>query len=327
MGLKFHPELDDFVSWPVLVFAGVFYLLSIVVLKEFMQSREKYTLAGFMRLYNAAQVVLCAYMIYGFARESFAFPNVFGINSDFTAGTEWFVFVHYASKYLDFFDTWIMILKKNYRQLSFLHVYHHASILLVWGGLLNLGQGNGTAYFGAAINSVIHLIMYSHYLYTSFGLVNPFKKFITQAQLIQFGLCLLHAVLAVAFEEKLNARLAWVQFAYHISMLVLFLNFYEKTYKAPAGAGKPAKADATAAPAAEVTAAAEATPTATRRTLAGWVGRAGRPRADGDGCAAWGGFPSRHPRDPHEQGGLGRRGGRHSAGRMFPHPSRPQPSA
>jgi len=266
MGLKFHPELDDFVSWPVLVFAGVFYLLSIVVLKEFMQSREKYTLAGFMRLYNTAQVVLCAYMIFGFARSSFAFPNVFGINSNFTADTEWFVFVHYASKYLDFFDTWIMILKKNYRQLSFLHIYHHASILLVWGGLLNLGQGNGTAYFGAAINSVIHLIMYSHYLYTSFGLVNPFKKFITQAQLTQFGLCLLHAVLAVTFEEKLNAHLAWVQFAYHISMLVLFLNFYEKTYKAPAGAGKSSKAEAAPVPIAQVTA-TEATPTATRRTF------------------------------------------------------------
>jgi hypothetical protein len=39
--------------------------------------------------------------------------------------------------------------------------------------------------FGALINSVIHCMMYSHYLWTSFGLNNPFKKMITQAQLIQ----------------------------------------------------------------------------------------------------------------------------------------------
>lgn len=44
--------------------------------------------------------------------------------------------------------------------------------------------------FGCLINSVIHCMMYSHYLYTSFGLENPFKKLITQAQLIQFATCI-----------------------------------------------------------------------------------------------------------------------------------------
>lgn len=34
--------------------------------------------------------------------------------------------------------------------------------------------------FGALINSVIHCMMYSHYLWTSFGFNNPFKKMITQ---------------------------------------------------------------------------------------------------------------------------------------------------
>lgn len=33
-------------------------------------------------------------------------------------------------------------------------------------------------------------MMYSHYLYTSFGYTNPFKKLITQAQLIQFATCI-----------------------------------------------------------------------------------------------------------------------------------------
>lgn len=44
--------------------------------------------------------------------------------------------------------------------------------------------------FGCLINSVIHCLMYSHYLYTSFGYTNPFKKLITQAQLIQFATCI-----------------------------------------------------------------------------------------------------------------------------------------
>ena len=240
MGLRFLPEYDGLVQWPVMLAAVAGYLLSIVVLRQLMAGREKFTLGGFMKVYNATQVVLCAYMLWGFGKWSFSLANPFGLNQAFEAGTEWFMLVHYASKYLDFFDTWIMILKKNDRQLSFLHVYHHASILVVWGYLLQLGQASGTAYFGAAINSLIHLIMYSHFFYTSFGLVNPFKKVVTQIQIVQFYLCLLHAALVVAYETVLDARLAWIQLTYHVTMLILFQSFFKATYEAKPAAAKPA---------------------------------------------------------------------------------------
>jgi hypothetical protein len=83
--------------------------------------------------------------------------------------------IHYLSKYLDFGDTLFMTLKQNNHQLTFLHLFHHTSILIVWGYLLQVGHANGTAYFGAAINSFVHTVMYSHYLWTSMGWVNPFK--------------------------------------------------------------------------------------------------------------------------------------------------------
>lgn len=146
---------------------------------------------------------------------------------------EYFVWVHYMSKFLDYFDTVFIILRgKEKQQLSFLHVYHHASIGMIWGALLYMGHGNGTAGFGALINSVIHCIMYSHYLWTSFGFNNPFKKMITQAQLIQFAMCICHAVCVLAFEKILPRHMAWAQFVYHIQMLVLFGHFYRKSYLA-----------------------------------------------------------------------------------------------
>ena len=43
------------------------------------------------------------------------------------------VFLHYLCKYLDFADTLVIVLRKKAAQLSFLHLYHHASIVLVWG--------------------------------------------------------------------------------------------------------------------------------------------------------------------------------------------------
>ena len=96
--------------------------------------------------------------------------------------------------------------------------------------------------FGCLINSVIHCIMYSHYLYTSFGLVNPFKKLITQAQLFQFATCIVHAICVLAYETVLPRPLAWAQFVYHIQMLVLFGHFYRRSYIAAKAKQAAAKA-------------------------------------------------------------------------------------
>ena len=58
------------------------------------------------------------------------------------------------------FDTlWMILKKKSSVQMSFLHLYHHATIGVAWGFLLSLGHGNGTAQYGAFINSVTHIIM------------------------------------------------------------------------------------------------------------------------------------------------------------------------
>jgi hypothetical protein len=120
---------------------------------------------------------------------------------------------------------------KEQQQLTFLHVYHHGTIGIVWGYLLYIGHGNGTAAFGCLINSVIHVMMYSHYLWTSLGYKNPYKKIITQAQLLQFMLCLSHAFFVTIYETILPRPLACLQIIYHAQMIVLFEGFYKTSYK------------------------------------------------------------------------------------------------
>ena len=124
------------------------YLLMIVGLRNFMKSRTPYSLKLIMQAYNLIQVILNVYMIWGLCVLPFLSetPNLFGINAKYTERLEYFVFVHYVSKYLDFLDTVFIILRgKEKQQLSFLHVYHHASIGMIWGSLLYIGHGNGTA--------------------------------------------------------------------------------------------------------------------------------------------------------------------------------------
>jgi len=220
--MLFHSQLwMKALTHPLVVFGlPIAWIFGVYTLASYMTTRQAMNVKRYMQVYNVVQILLCGYMFWGMM--SCATHNLFGINSTYDSGGEWFVFVHYLSKYLDWFDTLWIVLKKNRQQLSFLHVYHHATISMVWGYLLHSGVGNGTTRYGAWINSLTHVIMYSHYLWTSFGLKNPFKRYITMWQIMQFYSCLAHAVLVRSIETTRSWEYSWLQIVYQITMVYLF---------------------------------------------------------------------------------------------------------
>ena len=85
-------------------------------------------------MYNVSQIFLCSYM----SVEAFmlAYRNGYGICcNDYNrenppiANLLW---LFYVSKIWDFWDTIFIILGKKWRQLSFLHVYHHFTVFLIY---------------------------------------------------------------------------------------------------------------------------------------------------------------------------------------------------
>lgn len=224
--LCFHPQFNAVVSYPALIGGHVGYLVVVFLLRKFMANRPAYGLKTPMLIYNALQVVLSLTMAINLGQ--YLRFGVFNLNGRFTSTIEFWVLVHYMTKFLDMFDTFFMVLRKKEEQLSFLHVYHHLTIGFIWGLLLHHGIANGTAFFGAWINSAVHALMYFHYLYTSLGYTNPLKKYLTQVQMIQFALCILHAVLAVTYDQQIPKPWAVLQLCYHMTLLYLFLQFYRK---------------------------------------------------------------------------------------------------
>jgi len=224
------PEYNSYVAPAFLVGIAGLYLFGCWVGKVTWHHRSVVNLGPFPILYNLFQVILSVYMTWGIFGPRGLYNKFFGLNDEYTEHLEYFVWIHYWSKLLDFLDTFLIILKKNDRQFTLLHIYHHDSIVVIWDLLLNFGVGNGTTAFGAGINSLIHAIMYSHYLVTCLGFENPFKKYLTSAQLIQFLICVLHSLIA-GFFERSPARPWWVlQFVYQLTMLYLFMDFYKRTY-------------------------------------------------------------------------------------------------
>lgn len=234
--LCFFPQFNGFVSYPVLVGGHIAYLAVVFLLKKFMEGRPAYSLKTPMMIYNVVQVIVSLCMSIHLA--PFLGFNIFNLNGSFNSTIEYWIFIHYITKFVDMFDTYFMVLRKKDEQLSFLHVYHHLTIGFIWGLLLHHGIANGTAFFGAWINSSVHALMYFHYLYTSLGYTNPLKKYLTQVQMIQFALCILHAVLAVIFDRQIPTPWAVLQLCYHMTLLYLFLQFYRSGMRKLNGARK-----------------------------------------------------------------------------------------
>lgn len=189
-----------------------------------------------MVLYNFAQVALCGYMV----REAFLGAKERGFEivcnehnldpSDRRILNVLYVF--YLSKVLDFADTLFMILKGSWRQVTFLHVYHHSSIFIVYWLILNAGY-DGDIYFTIVLNGFIHFVMYGYYLATTLSISVPLvlKKLITNMQLIQFSCMLIQGAYLLLKQCPYPRNITWIYLFYITSMFLLFSNFKKKTYK------------------------------------------------------------------------------------------------
>lgn len=215
-----------------------FYLVSLPLLRRlvdnFVTVDMKLLLTESMIIYNAAQVLLNGWMVYRFLDAVIrrGHPFVGAVNAGAT-GASYAVWVHYCDKYLEFLDTYFMVLRGKMDQVSFLHVYHHFTIAWAWWlGIWFWPQGD--CYFGALLNSLIHVMMYSYYTMTLMRMSCPWKKYLTMAQLAQFTTVVIYS--AVSF-YVLPSDTAWKHYAAlacqcgeMISLFLLFLHFYRKKY-------------------------------------------------------------------------------------------------
>lgn len=244
-------------AWPLasldeaLVVVGC-YLLTIYVFATYMKRKhgsvEPVTPAGltvaekFARepvlllqaIYNPVQVALCAWMIVESLRQHrergmSLVCNPFAPKEEGMARVLW---VFYLSKALDFLDTVFIVARRKWRQLSFLHLYHHTSIFMVYWLILNAGY-DGDIYFTVVANGAIHFIMYFYYEVRTFNVQVPLaiKALVTRSQMAQFLAMTAQAACLLVGGCPFPRKLTWMYLGYIFSMLYLFNNFSQRTYK------------------------------------------------------------------------------------------------
>lgn len=206
----------------------------------FMKNRKPFQINGLIQIYNAVQVVACLYLVqqsiklcyskgYSFLCEPVDYstsPRAIHIARG--------AYFYYLIKIFDLLDTVFFVLRKKQSQVTFLHVYHHAGMLaLVWHGIKYFAGGHSV--FLGAINSLVHVVMYSYYFVTSWKPEYKnsiwWKKHITQMQIIQFFLIICHYFMIIIHPNCQYPKFpASVIIPQNLFMLLLFTDFYRKAY-------------------------------------------------------------------------------------------------
>mmetsp|Transcript_97575 Transcript_97575/g.281562 ORF Transcript_97575/g.281562 Transcript_97575/m.281562 type:complete len:408 (-) Transcript_97575:130-1353(-) len=229
-----------------LVCANAFYLLFTLALYKIMQARKEPVkckpFKTILLVYNLTCVMLAGYVVYGIGGALLSSSYRFVCNKTVDPGSQedrdgqaslmaHFFWVFYAQKFWEFLDTWFFILRKSFRQVTFLHVFHHCSINIVVGLILPF-EFNGDMYLPIFLNALVHVLMYSHYLVAALGMSTPWKPWLTSMQLGQFMLIATQSALSLSRGDTCGApyfaKVGMV--AYMGSMLLLFGNFFLNAY-------------------------------------------------------------------------------------------------
>jgi len=218
------------------------YILSVWIGPKIMRNKQPFDLGWFMVTYNMRLFALSLYMFVEIILSCWAagYTIMQPYNVNYTphkgprelrvAKVLWWYFF---SKVIEFMDTILMVLRKKERQITFLHVFHHASMLNIWWFVMMYIPG-GLSYFGAMLNCFIHVVMYAYYGLSAIPAMQPYlwwKKYITKLQLLQFVITFTHSSYSIVSEVDFPAWGKYLLVGYMVSMLILFGNFYVMTYK------------------------------------------------------------------------------------------------
>uniref|UniRef100_A0A1A9Z3X6 Elongation of very long chain fatty acids protein n=1 Tax=Glossina pallidipes TaxID=7398 RepID=A0A1A9Z3X6_GLOPL len=218
------------------------YLLTVLKLgPALMSNRKPYEIKRILQIYNVLQIVVNLYIVFQCVTCYLLHPkfNWSCFNTDKTDySPENMAFltpsiVGYWLKFSDFLETIFYVLRKKWNQVSFLHVYHHCMVFI--GVCIYMKYGFASHFtMVPLVNCFVHTVMYCYYLAASLDLkidFLPWKRRITQLQILQFLFFAVHTLLALANNWcGLPTFILTILFIQDICIACMFANFYYRAY-------------------------------------------------------------------------------------------------
>ncbi|KAI5722795.1 hypothetical protein M8J76_013729 [Diaphorina citri] len=195
-------------SWVPVTVTLVAYLVFVLYIgPKWMATRKPFQINRILMVYNLGQTLASLYVVSSAMRPQIL-TYLFYISCmahNKTHHPLWPTFMYNAYIYVliktvDLLDTVFFVLKKKQSHITFLHVYHHAAMLLTSWAYLRFIKGEQVIFLGA-LNC-----------------------------LTQFILIALHQWALILFNCKVPVLISYSIIAQNVLFVILFWNFYYKTY-------------------------------------------------------------------------------------------------
>lgn len=110
---------------------------------SFMKHRQPFQLKTFLAIYNILQVISCIYFLFNIFRTGFQWRFLWECHMPGYENLSHvkLLYFSYLLKGIELIETICFVLRKKFRQMSFLHVYHHVSTLIfAYFGVTRVGS-------------------------------------------------------------------------------------------------------------------------------------------------------------------------------------------
>lgn len=217
----------------------VVYLLLVFLGPVWMRNRPAFKLERPMQAYNILLTLLSLYMLIELPLAGYAnrlspicspVSHGFSENEVRLARVVW---LYYFSKFIELLDTVFMVLRKKTSQITFLHVFHHTFIVVLWWIVAAYLPG-GISYCLPIANTFVHVCMYSYYFLATLGpAVRPYlwwKRYLTACQIAQFMFLILHSCIIVVSDCGYPRAFSMAVILYLSMLLALFISFYRNAF-------------------------------------------------------------------------------------------------
>ncbi|KAG8935921.1 hypothetical protein FRC03_000605 [Tulasnella sp. 419] len=251
---SWHQQVTPLSTWSTVLTAMVIYLSTIFGIREIMKDRQPLKLTFLFQLHNLFLTTGSGLLLYLMLEEILPIWYNHGIfyaicgYGAWTPRLEFYYIINYYFKYIELIDTVFLALKK--KPLAFLHVFHHSATALLCFTQLN-GR-TSVSWVVISLNLFVHVVMYYYYWATAGGRRIWWKKYLTSMQITQFIIDLFvvyfasYSYFASSYYTSLpvvgtcagEPSAAIFGCSLLSSYLLLFIDFYLRTYKKGAAAKK-----------------------------------------------------------------------------------------
>ncbi|KAF6203474.1 hypothetical protein GE061_001805 [Apolygus lucorum] len=223
------------------------YMLFVFYLgPKFMENRKPFVLRKTIMVYNAMQIAWNVYVIYLYyelmgSHSLTPWVNVcFPISAaqNFKDGTTIKLTegmrVYYVNKIVDLMDTVFFILRKKDSQITFLHLFHHFTMVVsTYISVMVLREEMSAVI--ATLNALVHVLMYSYYFLSGLGPAMQkylwWKKYLTTFQIGQFVVQLTLLALLKIQRCECDSKFFLMWAANIAAFLAMFVQFYRGSYR------------------------------------------------------------------------------------------------